>query len=215
LYNAVTMGLQYHLRVDDLRAHLTVARRRFQEDPDVLLASGALAELYASPRLAAGRAAGLAPTLPESLATAEDYYRRVLAVAPATDEARVRLARVLTLQGRCVAALDQLATPTRVSGALQFRYLAYLLAARASQCAGKHDDAAAAYEMATALCPECPTPRLGLATLSYPGSSRETAARHVDSALRALGPDPWWYYDFGQSSRLASEIERLRRAVRD
>lgn len=192
-------------RPDAARRQLDAARALRPGDSAVLLALGSAYEIDDS----SGGSAD------ERLAEAAKLYEASLVGAPASTEARLRLARTQHLLGRLDAAAATVAPVLAVEGTLYLRYLARLIGAGISDAQGRADEAAARYREARSLCDRCPSAMLGLSRALLRAGNREEARALVDRLVadgRWLPPgDPWWMYRQGQWH----EIERIVRALRE
>ena len=152
-----------------------------------------------------------------SLEDAEKAYRRVLAQQPAALDARLHLARVLTLRGdnasavRTIRELPDTAPPPVV-------YLARLFEGDALEHMGRSDDARQRYEAAIKAVPLGQAAQLALAYSQYQGGARDDAAGRIrDSASDRRAPDdadPAFWYSMGLGWGARAELEALREMVR-
>ena len=136
-------------RFDQL--HLRPRHEPGRRDVGPLLAAGARYELYwwlSADNDVRDASAG-AVVDSRHLRSAEEWLRKSVATDPSLPEARLRLARVLTLRGSIADALAQLAA-IRTDDP-NYRYLLELFLGQAHERAGDRDDAAAAYARAIAL----------------------------------------------------------------
>ena len=100
----------------DALPHLERARQILPMDPRIFLASGGVAEMLATPRIqgmirTTALPAGVVIDVPSersNLRHAEAFYRRALELDPGLTEARIRLGRVLGLQGHHEEAIREL-----------------------------------------------------------------------------------------------------------
>ena len=141
---------------------------------------------------------------------AERLYRRTLAVDPALVEARVRLARLLTLRQRHDEALAELNTALKGKPAASVAFYAHLFAGRAAEAVGKTDEARGHYRAALELFPDAQSALLASSRLALFESDVPAAL----APIARLGPrsavftaDPWWQYPLC-SGRDADELLR-------
>jgi tetratricopeptide (TPR) repeat protein len=127
-------------------------------------------------------------------------FGRAVALAPALVEARVRLARVKTLQhddDRAAALLDQVLA---AQPAPRWRYMALLLLGGIRERAGRPDEAIRLYGEAIDARPDGQSAYLAMSHAMYAAGDRQTASKTLDRMFaRALTPsadEPWWDYLF-------------------
>ena len=160
------------------------------------------------------------------LETAERAYRAAIEAAPGLDEARLRLGRVLALQGKPEAALEVYREVTpRLDP--DFAYLATLFEGDAHQQLEDFEAAAASYAAARALRPGALSGVIAAASLAH-AAGRRTEALQAMGLLndtrslgtspepwvwRATGGDPWAWYLRGTAWRFPQYLARLRAAV--
>lgn len=129
---------------------------------------------------------------------AETLFRQALRLDPALSEARIRLARVLGLQGRHAEAVTELQRALSAEPRPLLRYYALGLLGREQQTLGRRDSARTAYEQASALYPAAQSPRLGLSQLARDAGDHVQAIAQLDvlrePAASAAQSDPWWSY---------------------
>ena len=128
---------------------------------------------------------------------AEDAYRRALRADPDHQEARLHLARLLTLDAKYADAADALAVVLAREERPWQRYFALLFLGRAEEGRGRPLEARQAYEAAAALFPRAQSPRLAISQLDLRAGDRAAAMRVFAflSRARGMGADPWWEYD--------------------
>lgn len=183
--------------------YLMDATERFPDDAPLLTALGMASENQA--------AALLLPiatdkgSFDRSRGWRNDYLRdaaslfgRAIALAPALLEAKVRLARVKTLQhddSRAAVLLEQVLAaqpPPR------WKYLALLLLGGVRERAGRADEAIRLYEQAIDIRPDGQSAYLAMSHTMYAAGDREAAGKTLDRMFaRALTPvadEPWWDY---------------------
>lgn len=216
----------------DQRPHFEDARQLIPSDPGLLFDAGCFGEVIASAQVQNA----LPPSLPSSkrntlqlrvesdalllderfnLAEAERQYRQLLEREPGHAEARVRLARVLTLRGRPEDALTLLESSIDSMDAV-VRYYGALALGQAAEATQKPDLARDAYEQATSLFPRAQSPlfaRLRLARMHADDAGARQTARAIALLRGTEGdrPDPWWdYFDCNGRNR-DREVAQLRR----
>ena len=148
-----------------------------------------------------------------NLSEAERYYREALKLDPSYAEARVRLARVLSLKNRHADAL-RLLGPTVESDDIVVRYYGYLALGQAAEGAQKPDVARDAYERASHLFSRAQSPLIAQLRLARDrGDERATTA--IAATFASLGPDedsradPWWSYFDCHGRDRKHELEAL------
>ena len=194
-YHATTAFLFQHRNFSEIRWHLAAAAALLPDDAAVLLDRGCAAEQAGLPR-----SQSVNPNVTAN-GDAESFFRRSIARDPRQFEARLRLARLLSLKKRYAEALEVIAAaPTESKPDESAEYLAHLIAARAEQGLGRLDGAAARAQQARALIPEA---RSAMMAASHIALLRAdvNGAMDVMHALAALPPeppidaDPWWIYE--------------------
>ena len=186
----------------------------FPGEAGALFDAGCYAETFASPMI---QAAIIRREIKPSLATAADTLReytrstsRLLAEAethfrdsierdPGLTEARVRLGRVLTTQGRVDAAAVELRKAVATPASSEVKYFAFLFLGRALEASNDAQAAAEAYRSAAALFPKAQSPHLAISRLAADGGDTRAAHERVDRVLRNSNDeagrfDPWWLY---------------------
>lgn len=132
---------------------------------------------------------------------AEGFFRRAVQRDPRLFEARVRLARLLTLRSKFAEALDAISgAPAGTAPDVIAEYFAHLFAARAERGLGRLDAAASRIRQARDLFPEAQS---GLMAASHIAMLRaDEAGADEPMHLLALLPykrdpeeDPWWVYE--------------------
>ena len=219
----------------DQRPHFEDARQLIPADPGMLFDAGCFAEVIASAQVQRA----LAPALPPSkrntlqlraesdallldeglnLADAERQYRQLLEREPDHTEARVRLARVLSLRDRHADAIALLEKPVASRDPV-VRYYGALALAHAAEATQKPDLARDAYAQATVLFPRAQSPLLAQLRLAR-ANADDIVAREKARAIASLRPaeidrpDPWWdYFDCNGRNR-DREVEQLWRLFR-
>jgi tetratricopeptide (TPR) repeat protein len=182
------------------------------DTPELLLASGITNEFIASGRQ--GRESG-GPKL-GSFQQAENLYKSALAADPSLLEARLRLARVLTLRGDNASAAQMLSQFQAPDDPL-FTYLARLFEGDALERLGATDEAKRRYEAAIALFPRAQSAQIALAySLRSAGGYSEAAERLQTTAAADIADaaDPWFWYSSGFASRIEATLVELKKTVR-
>lgn len=146
------------------------------------------------------------------LRAAESAYRKAVAGDGALVEARLRLGRVLTLEGElddALRVLDPLAS-TEDAG---FRYLSQLFAGDALERRGDAAAAEGRYIAAFAAIPAGQSARLALAHLRHAAGARRAAADAVRATALDRGVaetvDPWSWYIHGLYWRTGGYLRTL------
>ena len=182
--------------------------------PEILLARGAIHETAWWLQHENGiRTLSIDP----SLRAAEAAYRDALKQVPNFDEARLRLARVLTLQSDSDIGVEMLEKlqPQLEEG---FSYLAHLFDGDALERRGEYDRALAAYRAAAALLPEAQSARMAAAHLLFLQGRRNESATDIRELTRETPAvdwtDPWYWYSRGTGWRTAAYLSIMRNIVR-
>jgi tetratricopeptide (TPR) repeat protein len=191
------------------------ALEAFPDDAYVLLAIGARYESYWWLSLDnALRDVSAAESVDSrQLRSAEEWLRKSVASDPSLPEARLRLARVLTVRGKVDEAQAQLAD-IRTDDP-NYRYLAELFLGQARERAGDPQGAAAAYARAVALVEWPQAARVAAAHVAFGSGRRAEAAAVLTQSLAARpdAVDPWSAYVRGQWWYLQNRIRRARSLV--
>jgi tetratricopeptide (TPR) repeat protein len=195
-------------------------------EPAFLLLAGVLKETQASRMLAHG--ADGRPIDPEeaaaarreALAAAADDFERAANADPGLVEARVRLARVLTLQADDAKAEALLVAvlATDPAPAPSLKYVASLLLGGIRERQGRAADAARLYVEAAQTVPDGQSAYLALANVMYAVNQRDNAATVMDRwfSRGAVGAaaDPWWLYPLGLDANPEKGLDDIRTEVR-
>ena len=143
---------------------------------------------------------------------AERLFRRVLRVDPAFVEARVRLARLLTMRKRYDEADAELTTALAAKPTDDVAYYAHLFAARTAQALGRTDAAIAHAGEALAIAPGAQSALLARSHAALLGSDLH-GARSVplEPVARPLerGVDPWREYSLGSGRDARASFEQV------
>jgi hypothetical protein len=224
-YRATAAFLAGAYQLDDLLRHLDHARLVLPDDAEIQFASGCLSETFAQPRIQAmvqnqGKTGPRVnvPPLDRNLSNAERFFRRALAIDPRFVEARIRLGRILGLQGSHKDAIETLREGLAGPADLYVRYYGELFLGAELQQAGDAIGARAAYERAAALFPRAQSPYLSLSLIADErgarGDTLQAMRRLADLPGAAhLREDPWWRYDAGSGRREDFLLGLLRRAT--
>lgn len=186
--------------------HFDDALRLFPDDARLLLLAGSLHETLASPSLQALLKSASLPiattfsigSARAELGRAEPLLRRAVSIDPHDAEARIRLGRILSLQGRHAEALTELKQVNQSAPGL-LQYYASLFTGDAAEALGRLDEAHVAYTRAASLYPRAQAPRFALSQLIAGAGDLRAAGDALDRALSdASEPtpddDPHWTY---------------------
>jgi len=219
LWYAATAAFMINYQKFDLD-HFPRASQLFPSDPDIQFLVGGFHASMAAPRWQIGlQRADLGGveldvrSERDELRLAEAAFRRAASGRNAP-EARLRLGRVLGLQGRAVDAVKELraALPGLTNPLLI--YYAQLFLGRELETLNQVAGAQAAYQHAAELYPHAQAPRLALSQLAVRAGDRQVA---VTESRRAFGAtddhdDPWWSYDVSAGRAAAIVFERMWKA---
>ncbi len=194
-------------------------------DAETLLLQGSIAEGVAQRLEAAkGERSGVVPRLAtrrrdpfSTLTEAESNYRRALELDPNLLEARIRLGRVLTLQGKVEAASDVLTLAVSEAGEGYLAYLAALFLGQVHERAGRPVEARRCYEAAVREYPEGQTAYIALGQLLETIGEIETgrtSASRMFASRRDPERDPWWVYPDAQAWQMDRRLGTLREYAR-
>ena len=223
-YRKVAGQLEQIYNLADAIPHLRRGRELFVDDPELLLASGCLHETLSSPRvqsvvqslIAAGQRMTGLPDAGPSRSEAARYFRRALAVSPSTLEAKVRLARLLGIDGRHADAVKLLKSAvTEIKSDVPLVYYAWLFLGDELQATRQFPAAVVAYQRAADLYPRAQSPRLALVCLARRVSSRVSGFDVMQQTLgqpRADADDPWWRDHEGTGRSLPPPASGVRLA---
>ncbi len=148
--------------------------------------------------------------------SATQSFREALRLSPGLVEARLRLGRVLWLDGKLDAAERELVA-VAAGPSPDGRHLAHLFLARIEDDRGRLPEALAHAEAAVALRPQWQSSRLELAFLlrrAGRGGEATLALVATLAADPAASQDGWLRYNVGAHDRAALELEALRGMVR-
>jgi hypothetical protein len=205
--------------------HLAHGVRLFPDDPELLLMAGAHHEALATPLFQA-----FAQSVPDSavririgsagreLSEAAAHYRRALTHRAGFAEARVRLGRVLELQGHHADAVRELRQVLDEPLIPVYRYAATLFLGVALEGEGDLAGAAERFQSAAGLYPGARSPYLALARVSRELGDRELTASSLARAMAGLDEDsdvePWWLYRSVQGRMRLSWMDDVRQRAR-
>ncbi len=222
-YRATAAWLTYRHQLSEATPHLQRAREIFPADAGILFYNGGLYEMLAAPRIQ-----GFIRTtaLPDgvfidvasertNLRRAEGFFRRALALDPDLTEARVRLGRVLGVQGRHEEAIRELQAANVAPDDSLLRYYTALFLGADEEALGHADRARDAFGRASALYPRAQSPHLALSQLAWRTGDRPGALRAIQPVLALPADedqraDPWWDYYDGAGRDADSQLDRLR-----
>lgn len=218
-YRATLAASQHDDFFDSI--HLRHALRVFPDDPVILFLAGCEHEAFASPLFQEFarplRRANLRPGFGGAgaeLDRAAALFRRALEGDGAFDEARLRLGRVLSLQGRADDAVRELSHVLRDTDDPLVEYYAALFLGAAHESAGNAAPARLAYQRAATLVPHAPAAHLALARLAQRRGDRAAQVASLDRALATADTDdndPWWAYRASQGRHGPTWLDRVRR----
>ena len=142
---------------------------------------------------------------------AERLFRRVLRVDPSFVEARVRLARLLTMRKRYDEADAELTAALAAKPKNDVAYFAHLFAARTAQMLGRIDAAIAHAEDALAIAPGAQSALLARSQAALLGSDVPGTTGPLEQ-LRSRSKeavDPWREYPLGPGRDAQSLFEQV------
>jgi tetratricopeptide (TPR) repeat protein len=218
-YLLVAAYLHGRLDLARSRVHLAEARRRFPGDAQILLATASDHELLS--RLTTG---SLQPFEPAGAQTSSEridpdrerrtaiaLFGRALDAAPDLCEARLRLGRLLYLQGDLDGATRQFDAAIAASPPPPMRYLATLFRGLVAAAGADFARARAHYEEAAKIHPRGQAIAVARSELAYLEGRPADAARLM-TALFGTTPeeDPWWGYLSGEGWHFRARRNALR-----
>ena len=229
-YRTVSTELAVRHWLADLRPHLEDARLVLDDTPETMFDSACFSEAMASaqvqraiePAVAASASPSVRLRMQSeslklderyNLSEAERFYRDALKLDPGYSEARVRLARVLSLRDKSADAAALLQAPIETTNAF-VRYWGALALGQATEATQKPEIANEAYGRAAELFPRAQSPLLALLRLARERGDDTTAkelARRVTRlpANEQYRLDPWWDYFDCHGRYRDEERERL------
>ena len=182
------------------------ALQSFPQDLDMALAAGMVHEAMGA-KGTEGRLEG-----------AEALYRSILEKEPDHGEARVRLGRVLQLQGRTAEALRELESGLGQTSERTLKLVALLLLGELHDGTADTVKAIDSYRAAVETNPECQAAAIALSrALLRAGNARASDQvileflRHAGS--RSEAPDLWLRYIGGNAERVESRLAGLRQEI--
>jgi len=186
------------------------ARLEAPRDPEVQLVLGCAASGLAAEKAVQHHDSEAA----RARADAENAFREALALAPETQEARLRLAKLLLDEQRTAEAEPLLADVDAKTTDDRQRYLTRLFLGRAAERGGRSEEAVRSYRRALEAWPYSQAARLGLAHAleksSGPAASRELVDAAVDpSRRRDERADPWFLYPIGPPGLAQAAFDRV------
>lgn len=230
-YQVVASHLWTDRQFNEAVPHIRRALEIFPEDAEIQFVHGlireaqgssniqaAVAEQMAAQRRATQRFVAPVKSADFENGEARAAFQQAVRLDPGHVEARIRLGRQLSLDGKQDAAVGELRTALAQTQSTRLRYLAQLLLGRATELLGRHDEARAAYEAASAAFPEAQSPRIALSQLALQAGDGE-AAKSVLTFLAGGSSsdtaDPWWRYHYARETANATLVSRLRAAFRE
>jgi tetratricopeptide (TPR) repeat protein len=216
-YAALAAVMQSRGLYGDLSLHLERAEALFPDDPRIQFFVGAYHEALSSQRIQAavrameadapsgpgarrGRRTARTSVGEESLERqrARRAFENAVRLQPDFPEARLRLGRVLALQGRGAEAAAMLDRVLAGPGDDRLHYFAALFLGEARLSLGDTEAARVAFERAAGTEPRAQSPRLALSLIARARGERAEAYGLLASATAGFGTagtDPWWRYD--------------------
>ena len=126
---------------------------------------------------------------------AERLFQRALRADPSFVEARVRLARLMSVRKRHEEAASELATALAARPTGDVLFYAHLFAGRAAQGQGKSPEAAGHYQAAVLLFPGAQSAALARSQTALLESDVPAALESIQRLDKsATARDPWWWY---------------------
>jgi tetratricopeptide (TPR) repeat protein len=185
------------------------AVRRYPEDPEVLLAAGALLEWSGSLRW------GVASHLEE----AEELYARALRLAPDEPPILLRHGLVLEKLDKRDEAVVPLLRLLELGAKEDVIYRSRMVLGRIAEAAGRLPEAIGHYEAASAAIPSWQVAYLALGHALHSSGSHDRARTVLDRAfsMDMKSADEtfmgWWSYELGLALRFEPLLERMRAEV--
>lgn len=207
-YLVVASRLQSVGALAFLKTHVRQGLELFSDDPELLLARGAISEGEADSGVVDR---SLAPRI--YVADYVDRWRRLMSAAggdyeaaarrqPDLHEAVLRWGRVNSHLGDRTAARRALERVATSNAPANLRYLAQLFLGDLAERERQPERARAAYESALALFPRAQAPMLALSLLCDSAGEAECARQWLSQSMAAAARgrlDPWWAYQRGQA----------------
>jgi tetratricopeptide (TPR) repeat protein len=221
-YQATAAWQVLHHQFTHAVPHLEHARAIFSKDAFILLISGGVYEMLGSPRiqefirttaLPGGVKIDVASER-TNLRRAAAFYRQAADLDPGLTEARIRLGRLLGLQGRHDEALRELQQAGAAGGGSLLQYYTALFLGAEEEALGHADRARQAFETALRLYPLAQSPYLALSRLAWRAGDRGAALRAIRPVLTLPAnedarEDPWWQYYDGTGRDAEALLQRL------
>jgi tetratricopeptide (TPR) repeat protein len=186
------------------------AVRRYPEDPEILLAAGALREWSGSLRW------GVASHLKE----AEELYARARRLAPDEPAILLRHGIVLEKLGNEDEAVVPLLRVLELVAREDVLYRSHMILGKISESAGRYPAAIAHYEAASTAIPSWQVAYVARGHALHSSGAHERARAVLDKALATdmksadevlMG---WWSYELGLALRFEPLLEQMREEVR-
>lgn len=203
--------------------HFEVAQRYGHDEPGVLIGAGSFHERLAGLVGPDEQRRDFPVAGPYGQMSAEAHlqraaacFERVLALNPATWEARLRLGRVVWQLGQTERARHEIARALESAPAPSAEYLTRMIAGAIAEQGGHMSDALLHYRRAHSLCGDCQSVAVALSHALARTGARAAAVQVIERMLdvpSVLRSDPWWGYHMGQSHLLDELLEQLRNAV--
>lgn len=207
-YLVVASRLQASDQRAYLKTHVRDGLELFKDDPELLLARGAISESEADTALADRSLAQEIYTSDylhrwrQFMSGAGGDYEAAARRRPDLHEATLRWGRVNAHLGDRKAARRALEEVAASDASANLRYMAHLFLGDLAEREEQADRARAAYEAALALFPNAQAPMLALSVSCDSAGDLQCARRWLSQSLAATGRgrlDPWWTYQFGQA----------------
>jgi tetratricopeptide (TPR) repeat protein len=223
-YAAMALRSQWELCLADVRSWTQAGLKRHPRDPVLLLAAGMAEETAA----AFGRTMNVAQLNEMRSAAVQSNRidrdrgeaRRFFAEAVATDaaqhEARLRLGRTLSLQGKAEEGRAELERVAKAAPTPALVYLAHLFLARVHDQGGRTSEAERSYRAALAADPAGQAAAFGLAQLlgrTDGESGHDVLVAALAHAPRSGTRDAYMAYHLGITNRAERELSALRDEV--
>jgi tetratricopeptide (TPR) repeat protein len=145
-----------------------------------------------------------------------EAFEKAIALDPSHVEARIRLARLLTMHGKPEGAVEHLRAALALTADVIQRYYAQLFLGSALEALKQPGAARAAFEAARDLMPGAQSPRLALSQIALHAGDHGTAREVMAFITRSEGTeDPWWDYHFLRHPGPDVWFDRLRALLRE
>ena len=221
-YLVVVSHLQYLGNHPYLRGHITAGLAIFNNDPELLLARGTVAETDADLALVDRSLADAIYTrdfvrrASDLLRSAANDYQAALRVQPGLHEATLRLGRVSRLLGNRGRAKSLYGEIAASDAAPRLKFLAHLFRGELAELEKDGTSAEAEYRAAHALRPGAQSPMLAVSRLCDARGDAACARGWLRRSFDAVSPDrqdPWWGYLRGQAWLVGERFAQLRETV--